>query len=88
MASIHTILKRMREAGEVEYDEQAGTYRSTKFFPSGVTDESFYERIKRKTWMKLWDDNEAKAKAALLAGDEISKLIDSIMDRQRKALEE
>jgi len=89
MASVHTILKRMREATppEVEYDDATNTYLSTRFLPAEVTDPSFYARMNQKAWLKLLSDDSAKSKAMEVACDQLTEFLDSVMTRQPKLKE-
>jgi hypothetical protein len=82
MASIHTILKRMREVDppEVDYDENNATYRSTSW-PSGTTDE---ERLNSKAWKRLTTEDGAKANDIALK--EINAFFDSL-NKKSKELE-
>jgi hypothetical protein len=79
LASIHTILKRMRELNppEVEYDESSGTYLSTSW-PSGIADD---ERLNSRSFARLIKEDQAKA--AEIAFKEVGAFFESI-DRKAK----
>lgn len=90
MASIHSILKRMREANppEVEYDESAGTYKllTTEILPEMRPE--FLDGVLSKTYERMaWeaaDIEKAKAIAAKTFKDETDRVMKNAKPRNRK----
>ena len=83
LASIHTILKRMKDADppEVDYSETDGTYLSTQW-PSGLSD---VEKLNSKAFQRLICEDGNKANELAL------KTLDAIfesLDRNPKRLKE
>lgn len=82
LASIHTMLKRMKDADppDVDYNETDGTYLSTQW-PSGLSD---VEKLNSKTFQRLICEDSDKASELTL------KTLDAVfdsLDRNPKRLE-
>jgi hypothetical protein len=80
LASIHTILKRMKDVDppEVSYDESDGTYITTKW-PSEIADT---EKLNSKAFQRLI--HEDSAKASEVAIKEIAAFFDSLERRPKR----
>jgi hypothetical protein len=83
MASIHTILKRMKETDppQVDFDEATGTYKNLKFPGSEFANPAFFEKLRKRVFHRLWTDEQEKAQALL--GEEIDQFLRGINDRQQ-----
>jgi hypothetical protein len=84
MASIHTILKRMREADppEVNLDEATGTYASDRWPPADVADHSFYDRLNERAWMRVVEEDGERADR--IAVQTIEQFMSEIKQRPRR----
>jgi len=74
MASIHTILKRMRESGTVGFDEATGSYDLIGV-PDAILDSNFEAKVKAKLWERMLKDENLKAVAAGILRDETMSLV-------------
>jgi len=77
MASIHTILKRMKEADnpEADFDEATGTYMITGL-PLDITDPAFFERVNKQAWWRLASRDAEATKQ--ITGEELSKALEAV----------
>ena len=75
MASIHSILKRMKEAKqpEVDFDEATGTYGYISGLPMEVADEAAFDRFNELAWMKVV--NASKEISDKVASDAIQDFL-------------
>jgi hypothetical protein len=82
MASIHTILKRLRDATppQVAFNEKDGTYATTEFIPIDIADSEFYNRVAKKAWMRA--ANLDREWAHKVTGEEVLNLIESLTKRK------
>jgi hypothetical protein len=73
MASIHTILRRMREANppEVDFDEDDGTYALGDGPPMRVNP-ALLEQIDRRTWQRLIERQSIEQEKYAAAVDELT----------------
>lgn len=85
MASIHTILKRMKDAipPQVILDENEGTYTYAMGTPFEVSDESVYNTLNSLAWLRLIKSDEEKAD--VIAKETISKFMSEINQRIRRS---
>jgi hypothetical protein len=82
MASIHTVLKRMKEADppEVTFDEESGTYMCVRW-PTDITQPSFYERISKRVSQRVMSLEAEKTVA--IAQEELGSMLDSLSKKHR-----
>ena len=85
LASISTILRRMKEADppEVNYEEKTETFFATGFPLKGMFSEQYYEKIRRNVLIRLakYDADEVAA----AAGEEVDKIFETLIERKRLA---
>jgi hypothetical protein len=83
LASIHTVLRRMREADppEVNYDEKTETFFAAGFPLRGMFAEEYYEKVRRNVMDKLARYDAAEIGAA--ASAEVDKLFDAMLERRQ-----
>ncbi len=90
MASIHTILKRMKDADppEVKYDEQNGTYTYCEDIPFEAADYSVYHHLNQVAWFKFVNSDQERSKAIAL--ETVKEYLESVNKRIKrpKALKE
>jgi hypothetical protein len=85
MASIHTLLKRMKDTTppEVGFDENTGKWSLLfKLVPDDVTDEDFYERLNSRAWKYMI--NEEREVADKVGLEVIKTYIEEISTKKRK----
>ncbi len=82
MASIHAVLKRMREANppEVDYDEASGTYTLAMPWPGDeAVADSYYGRLNKLAWMRF--TKEDADKASRIAVDVVTEIMKEITEK-------
>jgi hypothetical protein len=84
MASVHAILKRMREAEppEVDYDAETGTYSYTGIFPGDITDESFFRRIDQRVFPVILE--RSKLKDEPIVQGIVQSLLEEVMEKPKR----
>jgi len=86
MASVHSILKRMRDAEspEVTFDEETGTYTYTRARPSlDVSDDWVYSKLNSMAWFQLVKRDEEKANE--IAVDTMTQFLAELDSKVRRA---
>lgn len=84
MASIHAVLKRMREADppDVEFDEKSGAYSLADPWPGDVTDESFYDQLNGRAWNRvLTEDGD---RASVIAQEVVNNFMLDIVQKPKR----
>ncbi len=84
MASIHTILKRMKEANppHVALDEKTGTYTYIKESPFEISDPSVYSRLSSLAWFRVVDSDQEKAME--IAKETLTQFMNGIKQRTKR----
>jgi hypothetical protein len=84
MASVHSVLKRMKEADppEVEFDEENSTYSFKPFVPLEMTDQSFYDQLNERAWNQI--TNEEKEMADKIARKVIEQTMKEYSEKPKK----
>lgn len=85
MASIHAVLKRMREANppEVNFDEATGTYSLAMPWPGNeVVTDSYISKLNQLAWMRF--TNEDADKASQIAEQTVKDIMEQITVKPKR----
>jgi len=84
MASIHSILKRMKEAQppQVNFDEGTGTYTYTRPEPFDVADPSVYRYLSTSAWLRFVESD--RDKSLEIAKETLKKFLADMEQRVRR----
>jgi hypothetical protein len=81
MASIHTIVKRMKDSdpAELDFEEKTGTYQYIKLPGAEVGNPEFFKEIRTRVSEQLWAQDRDKAQA--LVSVEVDKFLKTLTNR-------
>jgi hypothetical protein len=85
MASVHSILKRMKDSDppEVDFDETSGTYAYLRQFPGGLGHEEFVARLNTLAWRKVL--SEEKEVADRIAVSAVAQYFEEVTDKPKRS---
>lgn len=83
MATIHTVLRRMKESNppEVTFNEKEGTYELLTRWPTELANPHFTEAVNKSVVERMW---AAGVISEQIANEEIQKAMDAIYRRERE----